>query len=172
MGRTIQLIRGTSSQNNNYTGPEGSLSYDTDTRALRVHDGQTVGGGQIASSFNADFVVYWDAQYAPDHSHAKPGIPTPTNNGWYRLYSSGWVEQGGTNLSVDANGAFCTVTLFIELLNTNYTVLYQAGTSTKQWATNQVVNPQILNKTTTSFVCIDNLYYNTKANWYVASYAA
>ena len=46
MGRTIQLIRGTSSQNNSYTGPEGSLSYDTDTRALRIHDGTTPGGGK------------------------------------------------------------------------------------------------------------------------------
>ena len=51
--------------------------------------------------------------------------------------------------------------------HTNYTVLYQAGTSSKQWATNQVVNPQILSKTTTQFSCIDNLYNNTIANWYV-----
>ena len=44
MGRTIQLIRGTSSQNNNYTGPEGSLSYDTDNKCIRAHDGLSGGG--------------------------------------------------------------------------------------------------------------------------------
>lgn len=43
MGRTIQLIRGTTAQNDNYIGPEGSLTYDTQRKSIRIHDGQTVG---------------------------------------------------------------------------------------------------------------------------------
>lgn len=43
----------------------------------------------------ADYVVYYDSADATDHSHAKPGVATPTDYGWYRVYKSGWVEQGG-----------------------------------------------------------------------------
>ena len=45
MGRTIQLIRGTTEQNDNYIGPAGSITYDTPPTPIRVHDGSS-GGGQ------------------------------------------------------------------------------------------------------------------------------
>ena len=45
---------------------------------------------------DGDFVQYWDSGDATDHSHAKPGVATPASGTWYRLYKSGWVEQGVT----------------------------------------------------------------------------
>ena len=50
----------------------------------------------IAEQMGGDFVQYWDSGDATDHSHAKPGVATPASGTWYRLYKSGWVEQGVT----------------------------------------------------------------------------
>lgn len=50
----------------------------------------------IAEQTGGDFVQYWDSGNATDHSHAKPGVATPASGTWYRLYKSGWVEQGVT----------------------------------------------------------------------------
>lgn len=40
---------------------------------------------------------------------------------WYRLYKSGWVEQGGRGTS--SGVGFTTITLPKEMANTNYTLL-------------------------------------------------
>lgn len=40
----IQFLRGTTAENDNYTGPVGSFTIDTDKMQLRVHDGTTQGG--------------------------------------------------------------------------------------------------------------------------------
>lgn len=50
MTRTIiQLYRGTTAQNDAFTGSAGELSFDTTTNQVRVHDGTTVGGHIIGS---------------------------------------------------------------------------------------------------------------------------
>lgn len=67
MAIQLQLRKGTTSQNDNFAGASGELSYDTDTHALRVHDGTTIGGHQI------DTLVAFQA-------------PTAQNNyTWYRI---------------------------------------------------------------------------------------
>ena len=43
----ILLKRGNTTQSEAYTGPLGELTYDTDLRTIRVHDGSTVGGNVI-----------------------------------------------------------------------------------------------------------------------------
>lgn len=96
MARQVQIIKGTTEQNDAFTGAEGVLTYDTETKNLRIHDGATEGGFEIPSSAMGDYVIYWDSADSTDHSHAKPGVSTPTNHGWYRYYKSGWVEQGGS----------------------------------------------------------------------------
>jgi len=44
MPTILQFRRGTTAQNNNYTGSIGELTVDTDLYVLRVHDGSTAGG--------------------------------------------------------------------------------------------------------------------------------
>ena len=44
MAKQIQLRRGTTAENNAFTGALGELTYDTEKKQLRVHDGNTVGG--------------------------------------------------------------------------------------------------------------------------------
>jgi len=44
MPTVLQFRRGTTSQNNSFTGSAGELSIDTDLDVIRVHDGLTAGG--------------------------------------------------------------------------------------------------------------------------------
>ena len=44
MAIQIQLRRGTTAENDAFKGALGELTYDTDKKQLRVHDGSTVGG--------------------------------------------------------------------------------------------------------------------------------
>lgn len=44
MAIQIQLRSGTTTDHNAFTGAVGELTYDTDKKQLRVHDGSTVGG--------------------------------------------------------------------------------------------------------------------------------
>ena len=47
MATQLQFRRGTSAQNNAYTGLVGEISLDTDTNNIRIHDGSTAGGAEI-----------------------------------------------------------------------------------------------------------------------------
>ena len=44
MAKQIQLRRGTTTENDAFKGALGELTYDTEKKQLRVHDGSTVGG--------------------------------------------------------------------------------------------------------------------------------
>lgn len=121
MARQVQIIRGTTKQNNNFTGATGAMTYDTDTKGLRVHDGSTKGGVEVPTAAMADYVIYWDSADSTDHSHAKPGVSTPTNHGWYRYYKSGWVEQGG--IIANLTDAMARIVFPIIMADVNYTIL-------------------------------------------------
>ena len=103
MAIQLQLRRGTTAENNAFTGAVGELTMNTDTKTLRIHDGETIGGVEIPSAQTADYVVEWQA-------------PTDLNNyTWYRKYKSGWVEQGVTGKGV--------ITLPIPMANTQYSIV-------------------------------------------------
>lgn len=80
MSKILQVRRGTTDANNKFTGMPGELSFDTDKKTLRVHDGETLGGfelsrtDQISSNGNAAFDItsvsdeFWTetvARFAP-----------------------------------------------------------------------------------------------------------
>lgn len=48
MTRVLQIRRGSAANNDAFTGMPGELTMDTDTKTLRIHDGQTLGGFEIA----------------------------------------------------------------------------------------------------------------------------
>ena len=48
MARILQIRRGTTAQNDNFTGLSGEITFDTDAKTIRVHDGQTLGGFPLA----------------------------------------------------------------------------------------------------------------------------
>jgi len=47
MPTVLQLRRGTTAQNNAFTGSSGELTFNTSTGALRAHDGVTAGGAEM-----------------------------------------------------------------------------------------------------------------------------
>jgi len=47
MATQLQFRRGTSAQNDGYTGAAGEISLDTDTNNIRIHDGATAGGAEV-----------------------------------------------------------------------------------------------------------------------------
>ena len=54
MSTQVQFRRGTTTQNNAFTGAQGELSVDTDLKTLRLHDGTTAGGGsQMLNNISA-----------------------------------------------------------------------------------------------------------------------
>lgn len=104
MATQLQLRRGTTAENNAFTGAIGEVTVDTDTNALRVHDGSTTGG------FMVDTVVAFQA-------------PTAQNNyTWYRKYADGWVEQGGISQG-SGSSTYKEVSLAIEMSSNNYTLI-------------------------------------------------
>ena len=44
MPTQLQFRRGTTSQNNSFTGAVGEITVDTDTDAIILHDGSAAGG--------------------------------------------------------------------------------------------------------------------------------
>lgn len=59
---------------------------------ILINDSQ-IGGGNTSNL--VDYIVYYDSADITDHSHALPHANTLTNHQWYRIYNSGWIEQGG-----------------------------------------------------------------------------
>ncbi len=50
MAKQLQLRQGTTTEHNTFTGAVGELTYDTQKKQLRVHDGSTVGGKVLADT--------------------------------------------------------------------------------------------------------------------------
>ena len=76
MATQVQFRRGTAAQNNNFTGAEGELSVNLSNYSLRLHDGVTAGGYEIARK---------------DFSNATFGASVlPSLNTTYNLGSSGF----------------------------------------------------------------------------------
>ena len=101
-------------------------------------------------------------------------IPTPENNyTWYRLYKSGWVEQGGyvsytgswTEVHIDS------VELPIEFANTDYRIII----GRTQPADGDVLSSYDVNKTTTGFSISSYAVNQSSAvasNWFAVGMSA
>lgn len=88
MATQLQIRRGTAAQCDSFIGAEGEITVDTTNKSIRIHDGTTAGGRNIPTfsgkiPTGGDYVI-------------ESQLPAAGNNyTWYRLYNSGWIEQGG-----------------------------------------------------------------------------
>ena len=57
MSSQVQFRRGTATQNNAFTGAVAEITYDTDNKTLRLHDGTTAGGGATVLTTGATQTV-------------------------------------------------------------------------------------------------------------------
>lgn len=149
MSNQWQARRGTTAQNDAFTGASGEITYDTESQGLRIHDGTKQGG------YLVDTVVDFQK-------------PTAENNyTWYRKYADGWVEQGGI-LSVASNSQE-TATLPVVMADTNYTITngFQDTSGSKR---NDPV--MILDASTTSITLGHQASATMKCHWQVSGMAA
>ena len=151
MAIQFQLRRGTTVQNNAFVGAEGEITVDTEKHAIRIHDGVTPGG------YTQDFVT--------ESWISEDGLS------WYRKYASGWVEQGGTNASLNEIST-TVISLPVEMADTYYTALAQNNTlSTASDAENGVG----IQRTSTTTVTLFAHYINPNTinvSWQVSGMAA
>lgn len=128
MATQLQLRKGTKIQNDAFTGAEGELTYVSDTKGLRLHDGSTQGG------FEVPVLVAVQRPAAGN------------NYTWYRLYSDGWVEQGG-HIPADTDTAI-TINLPVEMADTNYS--WNVGVDLDRTTQPTWNNVSLFNRTTTT----------------------
>ncbi|MCQ2574565.1 MAG: phage tail protein [Alphaproteobacteria bacterium] len=112
------------------TAPDGWLICDgsaisrTDYGKLFAIIGTTYGSGDGSTTFNIP-------NSNPTREVVAYQEPTSSNNyTWYRLYSDGWIEQGG---QFTTTGRDSFVTTPIEMRDTNYQVLALAYYSSGNW---------------------------------------
>ncbi len=161
MARQIQIRRGTTLENDNFTGAIGEITMDTDAKTLRVHDGETPGGvalakeSEILDIASADYVIEWQN-------------PTAENNyTWYRKYKSGWVEQGGY---IDKlNNTNKTVYFPIEMQNTYYSIAV-VGLNEMSGVSSYATIPR--NPQTTSLNIATTANYSAGARWIITGMGA
>lgn len=92
MTRVLQIRRGTTANNDAFTGMPGEITMDIDAKTLRIHDGETLGGFEIArrddiqkSDFNIENVSdeVWTeiiARCAPNPIKIIETKPVPMNS--------------------------------------------------------------------------------------------
>lgn len=154
MAKQLQLRRGTTVQNDAFTGAIGELTMDTEKNQLRVHDGVTRGGHIFG-----DTVVEWQ-------------VPTAENGyTWYRKYRSGWVEQGGSEVSV-AERSTVPITLPVEMADTSYSAVAQNNTLNTAADAESTIG---IEKTSTTTITLFAHYLNPNtvmASWQISGMAA
>ena len=57
MPTQVQFRRGTTAQNNNFTGAAGEISVNSSNNTIRVHDGSTTGGFELAKVGNLSLIA-------------------------------------------------------------------------------------------------------------------
>jgi microcystin-dependent protein len=61
--RILQIYRGTTAQNDAFTGAQGELTMDTSRKEIRIHDGSTAGGNVIG--LTPGFIAQFAGSTAP-----------------------------------------------------------------------------------------------------------
>lgn len=85
----VLFKRGNTQQNNNYTGIYGEVSVDTETKALRLHDGVVQGGYAVGGGAGGSSAIT---------SATPPPSPGP-NQLWYDTVSGRlflWYNDGNS----------------------------------------------------------------------------
>lgn len=125
MAIQIQLRSGTTTEHNTFKGAVGELTYDTEKKQLRVHDGITVGGKVVGDQTqDASTTVKGVVRLATESditTSSETAVVTPKNvadmlvgigslaKGFRALFSARLTQMTGTNTS-NGKTITCTIT--------------------------------------------------------------
>jgi hypothetical protein len=108
MPTQVQFRRGTTTQNNNFTGAAGEISVDTDVKTIRVHDGLTVGGSALAKAdlSNTGAITASSSETLTNKTLVTPVIEQINSNSTITLNATGDVilDAGGSDIILKKNG--------------------------------------------------------------------
>lgn len=140
MPTAVQFRRGTTAQNNSFTGAIGELSIDTDLDVVRVHDGSTAGGFSLVGATSTqtltnktlNSVVLTGSLTASASTGTSGQYLQSTGTGvqWVSLSSSS-INNGTSNIAILGPGSSITA-------NVNGTII--TTTSSTGLAVTGVVN--------------------------------
>jgi len=88
MATQVQLRRGTSTQNDSFTGAQGELTFDTTNKRVRIHDGATTGGFELKTENAGGDTLFGDNDKAIFGAGSDLQI--------YHDGSDSWMNQTGT----------------------------------------------------------------------------
>jgi hypothetical protein len=146
MPTTVQFRRGTTSQNNSFTGAAGEISVDTDLNVLRVHDNATAGGQALVGT-TATQTLTNKTLTSPTINSATIamgtnkitglGDPTSAQDAATKAYidselsslSSNSLTQGDTNWTITDSG---TGSIVATVDNTTHSTFAAAGITLSQ----------------------------------------
>ena len=199
MAIQIQLRQGTTTEHNTFTGAQGELTYDTEKKQLRVHDGITVGGKVVGDQTqDASTTVKGIVRLATESditNSSETAVVTPKNvaamlvgvgslaKGFRALFSARLTQMTGTNTS-NNKIITCTITahgLSVgDVISISY-VYYDVKEGVKL-VTDTVVVTSVANANTFTFTSPQTadgsasagactLYYAIKNNYNVNSLA-
>ncbi len=105
MSTQIQYRRGTSAENNAFTGALGEITVDTTNKTLRVHDGVTAGGSQLISVSSSTGNSVISGNLIPS-SNVTYDLGSPTLRWRTGYFASGTIDLGGSQISVNPATGF------------------------------------------------------------------
>jgi hypothetical protein len=121
MATQVQFRRGTTTQNNAFTGAIGEITYDSEAKTLRLHDGSTAGGGAVVVTLSG--------------SQTLTNKTLSTNSVWQGTAVA--LAYGGTAAALTAVAGGVVYSggsaLAISAAGTSGQVLTSAGTSAPSW---------------------------------------
>lgn len=120
MSTQIQQLRGTTAENDNFTGGVGVITVDTEKHDIRVHDGSKRGGYSLLDRSQG---LSTDGGTITGHLTVNGGIYSPT-----AIYTNNWVYLENKNDPYHSNTGIamtylqdtqytCHVTLVLDTLN-------------------------------------------------------
>ena len=198
MAKQIQLRRGTTAENDAFKGAVGELTYDTEKKQLRVHDGSTVGGKVIDDpTQDASTTVKGIVRLATESditNSSETAVVTPKNvaamlvgvgslaKGFRALFSARLTQMTGTNTS-NGKTITCDITAHglsvgdVVSVNYGYKRIGLDRRNTDTVAVTSVANantftftsPQTADGSASAVAC--TLYYVIKNNYNVDSLA-
>ena len=105
MSTQIQYRRGTSAENDSFTGALGEVTVDTTLNSLRVHNGTTAGGSKIISVNSQTGHANITGNLLPT-ANVTYDLGSVTNRWRTAYFSASTIDLGGSQISVDPTTGF------------------------------------------------------------------